>query len=408
MHKLASVAALASALLIVVSQSTSLAALKGGKAMEQEWLEVDDLLRRADSVELRKISPRVLRLAEWLLQEKGDAVARRYFEKGVEGNAWDLQQQLTLGELLARQGQPAALRQKAEMVLRVGEDDDVLRRATRLLGRPLPEEPTPFSKIKDTGPTLILAPVGDLSLFALHDLCAALSKRLPIDVRVASIEVALPAAARNFKTQWLTRTREQILATMREKPEARRQWELMGFTAERIRNSDAAVMGLVRKTTRAEQGAAGEEAFDAMISDYEHAKQWDVGQMLAALEPVVGDRLWSGLMVLGVTPLDLFGGKSNYLFGVAATGRYLGLISLHRFRAEFNGEAPKRERLIERALKQAFSSIGHMLGVPRCNTPECVRAYPQSLVEHDQKPTALCPECRAGMEKALGKKLPPD
>ena len=126
------------------------------------------------------------------MKEKGDAVARRYFEKGIEGNAWALDQQLTLGEILARSGRAKALREKAEMVLRVGEDDDVLRRASRLLGRPLPEKPLSFTQIKEAGTVLLLVPVGDGNLFIMENLRAALARRLGIVVRIASLEMKIP------------------------------------------------------------------------------------------------------------------------------------------------------------------------------------------------------------------------
>ena len=206
--------------------SSASAALEPIKTLNEEQSEVNDLLGKVDSVELRKISPRVFRLADRLLIVKREAEAQRYFEKGLEGNPWALEHQLTLGEILNRAGQSEALR-----------------------------------------------------------------------------------------------------------------------------------VGL---------------------------KQ----------------------LVLGITPCDLFGGTSNYLFGAASTGKFLGVVSLHRFRAAFNDEAPKRERFTERLLKQSLSTIGFMLGVPRCNTPECARAYPQSIAEHDQKPATLCPTCRAGFEAALGQKLP--
>jgi predicted Zn-dependent protease len=406
MNNISLVPTLLSAFALTILQPSSVAAIKGGTAMEVEWREVDALLAKVDSVELGKLSPRVLRLAEWLQKEKGDSVAQRYFEKGLEGNSWALPQQLMLGELLARQGQPEALREKAEMVLRIGEEDGVLRHATQLLGRPLPAEPPPFSTLKGPEPMLVLTPVGRLSLFTLHDLRAALAKRLPLKVEIASVKVELPAAKRDVKAYWMSTTRERLLAVMRAQPAVRAQWEEMGFTEKRIRNSDAALVGLVRKVTREEQGKKGEEALDAMLAQIEGAKQWSDEQMIGTLEPALGDRLWSGLMVLGVTPHDLYGGTSNFLFGVGATGRYLGVISQHRFRAEFNGEPPKRERLVDRLMKQSLSTIGFMLGVPRCTTPECARAYPRSLAEHDLKPATLCPVCRGGFEKALGKKMP--
>ncbi len=400
--------ALALALGMVGDPMRTTAASKEDQSLEQERREVDALVAKADSVELRKLTPRIFQLAERLLKARGDGEARPYFEKGLEGNSWALPEQLTVGELLARNGQPQALQQKAEMVLRVGEEDDVLRRASRLLGRALPAEPPALSTIKETAPALCLAPVGSANLFALEDLRESLAKRLGIAVRIVSIDVKIPTADRSMKANWIARTRERILATVKEKPVARIDIERFGFTLEKIQTSDEELVAFLRKMTEAEQGPEAAKALDEMLARDASAMQWDAGGVVDAMQAAVADRVGPRLLVLGVTPLDLHGGTSNYLFGTAATGRFVGVVSLHRFRAAFNNEPPKRERLTQRLLKQSLSTIGFMLGVARCTTPECARAYPQSLAEHDQKPSTLCPECRAGVEKALGQKLPPE
>ena len=400
------VAIVSAAILLAGLPQTSFAVIAETKPLVDEQREVDQLLAKADSVELRKISPRVLRLADLLLKEKGDAGARRYFEKGIEGNAWALDQQLTLGEIQARSGHAKALREKAEMVLRVGEEDDVLQRASRLMGRPLPEKPQPFLQIKEAGTVLVLVPVGAGSLFVMENLRAVLAKRLGITVRIASLEMKIPAPSRTAKMQWIARTREQVLKAVAEQPAVAVQAGKLGFTEAQIRTDDDSLVSLIRPSTEIEQGAVAALSFDEMLAGLDSAKQWDIENLIAAMQPGVSGRAGPKTWVLGVTPLDLFSGKSNFLFGAAATGNFLGVISTHRFRAAFNDEPPKRERLADSLLKQSLSTIGFMLGVPRCDTPECARAYPHSLVEHDQKPSALCPQCREGFEKVLGKKLP--
>ena len=395
-----------SSLLSASWYSSASAALEPVKTLNEEQSEVNDLLGKVDSVELRKISPRVFRLADRLLTEKRDAEAQRYFEKGLEGNPWALEHQLTLGEILNRAGQSEALRGKAEMVLRVGEEEDVLKRASRLLGRAVPKEPIPFSKVKEHDTVLVLLPVGEVGIFTLHDLRDALSKRLGIKVVVALLEVQIPKADRTAKTQWVARTREQVLKAIGEQPAFAAQLGRLGFTNEQLRTDDEAFVSMIRKTTEIEQCEAAVETLDTMLAQFEKPMQWDAAKVIAVLQPAVSDRVGPKQLVLGITPCDLFGGTSNYLFGAASTGKFLGVVSLHRFRAAFNDEAPKRERFTERLLKQSLSTIGFMLGVPRCNTPECARAYPQSIAEHDQKPATLCPTCRAGFETALGQKLP--
>jgi predicted Zn-dependent protease len=385
----------------------SSAAAKVVDSLAQEQREVDDLLTRADSVELRKIAPQVFRLAARLLKEKGDAEAQPYFEKGLQGNPWALEEQLTLGEILGRKSQPAALQEKAEMVLRVGEEPDVLARASRLLGRPVPAAATDFAGLHESEErVLVLAPLADASIFTLLDLQSALAKKLGFKVVVASLAVELPKADRSAKTQWVVRTREKVLQAVKDQPPLAAQLGWMGFPVEQLRTSDDAVVGLIRKSTETEQGAAAVQNLDAMLAQFEQTMQWDVAKVITALQAAVGSRAGPRLMVLGVAPFDLFGGTSNFLFGAGATGGFLGVVSLHRFRAAFNDEPPKRERLNDRLLKQSLSTLGFMIGVPRCTTPECARAYPQSLAEHDQKPSKLCRQCQVEFERVLGAPLP--
>lgn len=383
-------------------------ALEPAKTLSEEQREVDALIEKADSVALRKVSPRVFELATRLLTEQRATEAQRYFEKGLEGNPWALEHQLTLGEILSRDRHSTALREKAEMVLRIGEEEDVLKRAARLLARPLPERPKPYAQVKEPGTVLALLPVGTVSIFTLHDLKGVLSKRLGIKVVIAAQELKLPEADRTARQQWVARTREQVLKMIEEQPALAVQLGRLGFTNEQLRTDDEAFVSMVRKTTEMEQGEAAVQALDTMLAQSEKTMQWDVEKLITVLQSAVGDRVGAKQLVLGITPCDLFGGTSNYLFGAGNTGKYLGIISLHRFRASFNDEAPKRERFTQRLLKQSLSTIGFMLGVPRCNTPECARAFPQSLAEHDQKASTLCPNCRAGFEAALGRKLPPE
>ncbi len=395
-------------IVLMLFQPLAAATTEQDRSLAAEQAEIDVWLGKADSVELGKLSPRVLDLADRLLREKGDAVARPYFEKGLEGNSWALDRQLTLGEILARNGQPDALREKAEMVLRIAEEDDVLARADKLLDNVQPEMPSPLGNIEVRERHLILVPINGVSLFVLRDLRDTLSKRLGIKVVLASVEMKTPNPDRTIKTQWVTRTRAQVLDAITAQPALAGQVEKMGFRVEKLRTDDQTLEAFVRKTTEMEQGAAAAQALVAMLAEFETSKQWDVEQLIPDLQAAVGGGLGPKRLVLGITDCDLFGGASNFLFGTAQTGNFLGLISTHRFRAIFNDEAPKRERFNERVLKQSLATIGFMLGVPRCNTPECARAYPRSLQEHDQKPSKLCPVCHAGFEERLGQKLPED
>lgn len=138
-----------------------------------------------------------------------------------------------------------------------------------------------------------------------------------------------------------------------------------------------------------------ENGFDLGKADrqrFEHS-QFDASRLLSDLQKnyVIGERPeLKGY--LGITEGDIFSDDFNFLFGWAR--KVYGVMSYHRFTAKFNDEPPNRSRLRARTIKQAISSSFHIFGIPRCTTPTCVRAYPHSLTEHDQKGYELCSWCR--------------
>ena len=281
------------AMVLIFYQSPVFAAPEPEKDLVREQQEIDGLLGKVDSVELGKLSPRVLDLADRLLREKGDAAARPYFEKGLEGNSWALDRQLTLGEIEARDGHPEALREKAEMVLRIAEEGEVLARATRLLGQTPPEKPGPFAALDDAERLLVLVPINDVSLFALRDLRETLAKRLGIKVVVASVEMEIPKPDRSMKMQWVSLTRTQVMGAIAAQPALAARVEKLGFPVGKLQTDDAALEAFVRKTTELEQGAAAAKALDSMLAQYADSKQWDADRLVPLsklLSPGTSDR----------------------------------------------------------------------------------------------------------------------
>ncbi|GHU12685.1 hypothetical protein FACS1894161_1430 [Spirochaetia bacterium] len=101
------------------------------------------------------------------------------------------------------------------------------------------------------------------------------------------------------------------------------------------------------------------------------------------------------LGILGVTRKDIYENDYNFLFGWAR--KKWGVISYARF---LLGEPkPTNEQFEKRAIIQALSSAGFVIGIPRCTIPNCARAYPNSLAEMDRKPMELCNECKTNLRK---------
>lgn len=99
------------------------------------------------------------------------------------------------------------------------------------------------------------------------------------------------------------------------------------------------------------------------------------------------------LGILAVTHFDLYANNYNFLFGLNSSD--VAVMSYNRF---INGEVTKSTK-IKRAVMQAMSSAGFLVGIPRCTVAKCSRAYPHSLREHDAKNDILCEECKKNLIK---------
>ena len=93
--------------------------------------------------------------------------------------------------------------------------------------------------------------------------------------------------------------------------------------------------------------------------------------------------------ILAVTAKDIYSGSenNNFLFGLASNN--IAVMSLNRF-VKYTDD---KSIAMKRSVMQAFASTGHVLGIPRCSTPQCARAYPDSLAEQDAKDDVLCQIC---------------
>ena len=145
------------------------------------------------------------------------------------------------------------------------------------------------------------------------------------------------------------------------------------------------------------------ENFDYASANYEKwSRQWDADVLMKAFVAKLPEGWENGATTyIGITDRDIYARNYNFLFGWG--GKTRALLSTRRFTGEFNDTPPKRSRLLKRTMMQLLSSAGHVFGVPRCTTPTCARAYPNSLDEHDAKTGKLCRDCRSGFDQALGR-----
>ncbi len=99
--------------------------------------------------------------------------------------------------------------------------------------------------------------------------------------------------------------------------------------------------------------------------------------------------------LLGVTEVDLYVPRLNFVFGLADAASGVGVISLARLREEFYGRRTERSVFLLRAGKEAVHEIGHTLGLGHCSNPRCVMFFSNSLGDTDRKESHLCTMCRS-------------
>lgn len=365
--------------------------------------EADAWLASTDDIALRKASGELYPLIDALLSKGEDDNVVRYLARILKADPCAYEYQLTYGEILARMGQPEILQAKALQAMQRAEDDDTIRRAYRLAGQTPPPPPASLEKSSQGSPELILVRLGNVSDFWMFDLRDALSRKLGIKVSVAQFQFSAGPADRTGLQQFIEASRRRLLKSAGTDDGLFEFLSAHGLTRSVLETNDDEVLHALRLIINESEGEAAAQKLDTRIESLRHTgMQWDADKMLFRVEGSVVDFNRPHRWILAVTDLDIYSDKNNYQFGVGDINGPVGLISAARFSAKFNEENPKRERLTTRLLKQALSTFGFMIDVPRCSTPDCARAYPSSLQEHDEKSDQLCAECEAAFKKALG------
>ncbi len=366
----------------------------------------DKLLACGDALEIRRSIKDVFALVDSLIKSGQENAAFPYLSAALTYDSWAMDYQLLLAEMLLARGQGEPARQKAELVLRYAEKDPQVHRARKLLRQ---EPPAPWAKMTSspgTALTLVLVPVGEVDACVLNDLQQALRTRLTVPVVVRDAQIGVPPSKRDAVTSYLARMRENLRKGMEKDQRLEAFLRDKGIRPEDL-EQEAGLVKACRQLALASNDPEELAKFDALLERlHQMGPQWDIDNLLESLMRGVAPFRQLNIYFLGVANLDAFAGDSNYIFGTAQNSGHHAIITYRRFTSEFNDETPSRPRLRDRLLKQALSSIGFMLGVPRCSTPTCARAYPHSLPEHDAKSTELCPACRVGIERALGLRLP--
>ncbi|MBI2251564.1 MAG: archaemetzincin family Zn-dependent metalloprotease [Armatimonadetes bacterium] len=104
--------------------------------------------------------------------------------------------------------------------------------------------------------------------------------------------------------------------------------------------------------------------------------------------------------LLGITAVDLFVPKLNFVYGYSDFISKISLISTFRLNPEFYGETACEDRFFIRILGEIIHELGHLFGIKHCFNNKCAMYFSNSIYDLDNKNTFLCDECERKLKRA--------
>jgi predicted Zn-dependent protease len=371
-----------------------------GEQVQPTTLTTEELKQKADKVLLLdNVSARseigvVFELVDRLVKENSLKDAEKYVARGLEHFSWNLKYQMIYAEILEKNGSHAKAKEKAELVFKYAETDELIDRASKLINTYSETQFPEIFAIEKPEFSLVLVPFGDCDKWLLIRIKADLAEILGIAVYIQTVNISPPPANRDMR-QRIIESYRAILIEKIDDPQVTHNMKILALNQAAL-SEEKNVLNLMRNIMSTARLDARKEFENQLKEAAGKNKQWDADILQGLLSKAVKPFRRKKVGYLGVTPLDIYSKDYNFLFGWA--GRSIGIMSYHRFKADFNEEIPNKERLAKRTLKQCLSSAGWIFGVQRCTTPTCARAYPHSLTEHDAKDAQLCTACSDGFK----------
>lgn len=295
------------------------------------------------------------------------------------------------GELLQNASDPAVARASAMVIYDNAEDELLIEKAARYLGKAIPEF-SALPTLRDDGKglhvVLIALPPCNLTLIQEAARLYQDAIDIPVNIRrfAESLDYGNPARIpdqRNIQRSIIEKRGPTISFT---------GWDIERYKTE-LMQALAPSDALSRFTL---------ESYIAKLNS--QPGQYDAGPLFKLFATTLARYRAqdSRAIYVGVTGLDIFSGDTNYIFstGLVQQGWTSSILSYHRMSSKIAGDrSESRKRLAARLAKQLVPPTLNALGIPRPTDPTDAYSYADSVQRVDEKTLSLSPPTKEALDK---------
>lgn len=357
----------------------------------------EDFLNEKYVVEKRHQLDKIFFIAKNFAENNLEDKAMQVYKKALDIDPANLAEQYNLAQLLVKNDRPKEALPRLSTIYEFSEDEELFLKAKKMLTELRFEFPASQQPDFDTIFEFILVPEDHLNSQIVKELRYALQERMGMKVSISPQTFTLEEPDRKLIDQYITEV--FTLLSQRMSPLQKKSiLTELGLDDEALQSPYNQSRFIIYSFSMlGAEGKKMQRVFEANLKEMGDKGQYHVTSAFVKLR--LAFPLEENKAYIGVTSKDLYSENSNYNFGSGLFGGSYGIISYHRFRADYNKENQNRPRLVKRLLKQALSTSNFLLGFPRCDTLYCARAYPKSLAEHDGKSDELCQICKSRLEE---------
>jgi archaemetzincin len=106
-----------------------------------------------------------------------------------------------------------------------------------------------------------------------------------------------------------------------------------------------------------------------------------------------------GVVLVGLTALDIAIPIFTFVFGRARTGGRALLVSVARLDPRFYGLPEDRELAERRTVDEVLHELGHVAGLRHCNDAFCLMRFAGSVEQVDARGSSFCERCAARLPR---------